>query len=153
MAEFEVAGHHYRSRKMNARTQLHLLRGLGPLFGPMVQLALTDPADASQAARQLAFMVPFFDTFASMKKEEVDTLVDLCLAVTQRGEGGNGAGPAAWQEMRVGGRDMYDDIGVQELMTICWHVIQENLGGFFAIGAASPSSATDTTSRPATSPG
>ena len=33
MAEFEVAGNKYKSRKMDAFKQLHVARRIGPLFG------------------------------------------------------------------------------------------------------------------------
>jgi hypothetical protein len=136
MAEFETGGHTYRTTKMNAREQLHLLRGLGPLFGPMVQLSLVEPDNASDAARQLAFMIPFFDTFARMERKEVDELVNKCFAATRRREGGNGS--SVWGPPLFGSRDQYEDIDLTSLMTICWEVVQENLGSFFAIGRAPP---------------
>lgn len=154
MAEFETGGHTYRTDKMNAREQLHLLRGLGPLFGPMVQLALVDAGDTSAAARQLAFMVPFFEAFAKMEEHEVNVLVNKCLAVTRRREGANGTqtwGPPLFSVSA--GRDQYADIDLTSLMTICWQVIQDNLGGFFAIGSEQPGSAMATIQTPPGSPG
>lgn len=154
MAEFEVGGRHYRTSKMNAREQLHLLRGLGPLFGPMVQMALIDPSEQSVATRQLAFMVPFFEAFAEMKQQDVDVLLNKCLSVTRRSEGSNGAtnwGPPLWNA--AAGREQYDDIDLSSLMTICWNVIQENLGGFFAIGSATPDNSIATQAGPVASIG
>ena len=144
MAEFETGGFVYRTDKMPAREQLHLLRGLGPLLGPMVQMALAQTAssDANPVERQLAFMVPFFEAFAHMGKEEVDNLVNKCFTVTHRREGTNGAnvwGPSLWSS--VGGRDQYDNIDLNSLMMICWTVIQENLGGFFDMGVGAPTPA------------
>jgi hypothetical protein len=140
MAEFETGGFTYRCGKMSAREQLHLLRGLGPLLGPMVQMALTQSVgEATPVERQLAFMVPFFEAFAHMSEEEVNTLVNKCFAVTHRREGTNGSniwGPP----LRTPGasQDQYSDIDLNALMTICWTVIQENLGGFFAIAPNAP---------------
>ncbi|WP_368733775.1 phage tail assembly chaperone, partial [Citrobacter koseri] len=39
MAEFEVDGQTYRSGRMNARTQFHVLRRMAPLLGPLQSLA------------------------------------------------------------------------------------------------------------------
>jgi hypothetical protein len=153
MAEFDTGGHHYRTTKMPAREQLHLLRGLGPIFGPMVQLALVDRGDMDGAARQLAFMVPFFEAFAQMEEADVNRLLNKCLSVTRRREGANGTttyGPPLWNASAA--REQYDDMDLGSLMTVCWEVIQENLGGFFAIGS-NPSITNTLAEAPAASPG
>jgi len=140
MAEFEAGGHVYRTDKMNARDQLHLLRGLGPLLGPMVQMALIN-AEGTSDARRIAVMGPFFESFAKMEENEVNLLVNKCFAVAHRREGTNGAntwGPPLWNA--ASGRDQYNDYDLMTLVTICWHVIQDNLGGFFAIGQGLPTS-------------
>lgn len=139
MAEFETGGNTYKTEKMSARDQLHLLRGLGPLFAPMAQIALS--GTSSDAIGRLSFMVPFFEAFSKMEQKDVDTLVNRCFAVTRRRVATNGAAqwsPPLWS----GARDQYEDLDLGSLMTICWEVIQENLGGFFAIGTAPESDIT-----------
>lgn len=154
MAEFETGGHSYRTRKMSARDQLHLLRGLGPLFGPMVQMALTSgEGGMDQTTRTMLFLTPFFEAFAKMEQHEVDTLVNKCLSVTMRRIGENGSssyGPPLFN--MSAGREQFDDIDIGSLMTICWEVIQENLGGFFATGS-NPLIGAGATPLPAASPG
>jgi hypothetical protein len=142
MAEFETGGFLYRTTKMPARDQLHLLRGLGPLLGPMVQMALSQSnTDVNPVERQLAFMVPFFEAFAEMDESAVNTLVNKCFAVTNRREGTNGANIWGPPLRALGaGQDQYSDIDLNSLMTICWTVIQENLGGFFDMGAGTGTS-------------
>lgn len=138
MAEFETGGNYYRTEKMNARDQLHLLRGLGPLFGPMARVAMLD-ATPEDGARRIALMIPFFEAFSKMEQKDVDALVNRCFMVTRRRiSGGNGTsqyGPPLFG----GQRDQYEDLSLGDLMTICWEVVQENLGGFFA--TASPQAA------------
>jgi hypothetical protein len=153
--EFETGGHTYRVDKMNAREQLHLMRGLGPLFGPMVQLAMVPggPAGMDVASRQLGFMLPFFDAFADMEEDKVNILVNKCLSVTRRREGSNGSttwSPPMWNA--AAGREQYTDLTLADLMAVCWNVIQENLGGFFDIGSVASTSDTGTTPTE-TSPG
>jgi hypothetical protein len=133
MAEFETGGNTYRTDKMSARNQLHLLRGLGPLFAPMARVALLE-VEASEAVRRIQFMIPFFEAFSAMSEKDVNELVNKCLAVTRRRVGG-GNGTSQWgPPMFTGTREQYEDIDLGSLMTICWEVVQENLGGFFAIG-------------------
>jgi hypothetical protein len=135
MAEFDTGGHHYRTEKMSARDQLHLLRGLGPLFAPMARAAMLE-VSGDEATRRLDMMIPFFEAFSRMEEKDVNVLVSKCLAVVRRRvTGGNGAsqyGPP----MFTGQRDQYEDLSLGDLMTICWEVVQENLGGFFATASA-----------------
>src|SRR4051812_15311870 len=139
MAEFETGGFAYRTSKMSAREQLHLLRGLGPLFAPMAQMALLDGSGISAAERQLMFMTPFFDAFAKMEQGDVDVLVNRCLANTRRRIGENGSTQYSPPLFNVqAGREQFDDLDLSSMMTICWEVIQENLGGFFAIAPGLP---------------
>jgi hypothetical protein len=70
-----------------------------------------------------------------MEESAVNTLVNKCFAVTHRREGTNGSniwGPPL--RTPGSGQDQYSDIDLNALMTICWTVIQENLGGFFDMG-------------------
>src|SRR4051794_11832532 len=154
MAEFEIGGVSYRTSKMSARDQLHLLRGLGPLFGPMVQMAMTTSEGGMDAVtRQMLFLTPFFEAFAKMEQVDVDTLVNRCLAVTRRRIGENGSqsyGPPLFNMQA--GREQFDDIDISGLMKICWEVIQENLGGFFVTGS-NPLIGTGPAQPPAESPG
>lgn len=133
MAEFDTGGNHYRTDKMNARDQLHLLRGLGPLFAPMARAALLE-VSGDEATRRVDLMIPFFEAFSKMEEKDVNVLVNKCFAVVRRRvSGGNGTsqyGPP----MFTGQRDQYEDLSLGDLMTICWEVVQENLGGFFATG-------------------
>src|SRR3954453_23214544 len=107
MAEFEIGGFSYRTNKMSVRDQLHLLRGLGPLFGPMVQMAMTSGEGGMDAVtRQMLFLTPFFEAFAKMEQVDVDTLVNRCLAVTRRRVGENGSqssGPPVFTTRAGGG--------------------------------------------------
>ena len=82
-----------------------------------------------------------------MEQKDVDALVNRCFSVTRRRvAGGNGTsqyGPP----MFTGQRDQYEDLSIGDLMTICWEVIQENLGGFFAT-ASRPAAETTPLSPP-----
>jgi hypothetical protein len=150
MAEFESGGYRYRTDKMNARDQLHLLRSLGPLFAPMARAAIMETS-SDEATRRLDMMIPFFEAFSKMEKREVDGLVDRCFSVTRRAVGSNGTttyGPPLF----TGSRDQYEDLGLGDLMTVCWEVVQENLGGFFATGQGLGMAATQPSPVPGVTP-
>jgi hypothetical protein len=134
MAEFDSGGHHYRTDKMNARDQLHLLRGLGPLFGPMARAAMFE-VSADEVARRMSLMIQFFEAFAKMEEKDVNTLVNRCMSVTRRRESGGNGTSLYGAPLFNGSRDQYEDLGIGDLMTVCWEVVQENLGGFFAIAS------------------
>jgi hypothetical protein len=148
MAEFETGGFVYRTTKMNAREQMHLLRAIAPLSGAIVAILVEnsnlDPG-APEATRNIAMMIPLFQAFAKMDEKETDLLVNKCFAYAQRREGANGSsvwGPPLFSSMAS--RDQYNDIDLGSLFTICWNVVQDNLGGFFGIGAVSPISSIPT---------
>jgi hypothetical protein len=141
MAEFESGGFHYRTDKMNARDQLHLLRALGPLFAPMARAAIMETT-ADEATRRLDMMIPFFEAFSKMEKREVDGLVDRCFGVVRRRVAGGNGNSQYGPPLFTGSRDQYEDLGLGDLMTVCWEVVQENLGGFFATGQGLGTAAT-----------
>ena len=143
MAEFESGGHWYRTGKLNARAQLHLLRNLGPLLGSMMEMAVAqvDPIQANGQERMRIAGVMFLQAFGRMSHTELDELVNQCLAVTQRREGANGQG--LWQPVWVAGREQYEDMDMGTLVTITRTVIQENLGGFLGGSGVLPDAAPD----------
>ena len=146
MAEFRVGEHTYRSRKLNARQQLHVVRRLGPVLGPMIQLALMPSSeDPDEMERQMAIAIPFLDAVAKMPEEDVNYVINVCMSVTQRMQGGNGSGPTTWAEVWnvAAQREMFEDIDMGTLLQITWNVVQDNLGGFSAI-RQTPSVARDT---------
>ena len=141
MREFEAGDHTYRTDKLNVRDQLHLLRRLGPLVGPLIRLLLAEPEGdpADNAARQIALIGPFLDAFSQMPEGDVNYIVNQCLSVTKRRVGMNGS--ETWSNCLVGGRDQFNDIDLPSLMQIAREVIQDNLGGFF-VTAAPPQTTT-----------
>ena len=152
MAEFKVGEHTYRSRKMNARQQLHVVRRLGPVLGPMIQLAMMPRSeDPEEMERQMAIAIPFLDAIAKMPEEDVNYVINVCMSVTQRMQGGNGAGATSWADTWSvsAQREMFDDIDMGTLLQITWNVVQDNLGGFSPIRQA-PSVAQNT--NPTTTP-
>jgi hypothetical protein len=123
------------------------MRALGPLFPAMARVAMLEMT-ADESLRRLDMLAAFMDAFSKMDRDKVDGLVTQCFQNCGRVIGGNGAGPVQtlklWQ-----GRDLFEDMDVATLIQICWEVIQENLGGFFAT-VRGPETSTLPSSAPAT---
>lgn len=125
MAEFEVAGQTYRSGKMNARTQWHVLRRAAPIVGPIQSLASGAPSGEAFAIMAKAI--------ASLSDEEADYILDECLAVVERQQG-----PTAWAKIKMssGPGLMFDDIDMMAMLAIASHVMRDNYAAVFQGGLA-----------------
>jgi hypothetical protein len=140
MQEFTIGEHRYRSRKMNARQQFHCVRRLGPLFGQLLNMApalagLT-PGTLGDVEANKNFEMAlegFTAALARIPDADCDYVIDRCMEVTQRLQGGNGSGQATWADIwnaRLN-RMMFEDIELSEMFSITGEVLRDNLGGFF----------------------
>jgi hypothetical protein len=137
VADFTIGEHRYRSGRLDLFRQVHVVRRLAPVMGPLVrfaELTTVEPsADPNETLeRQMEIVVPFFEAFAKMPDEDVNYVLSTCLAVVSRLQGGNGQGPQLWTDVwnTAARRLMFDDIDLPVAMQICWNVIQDNLAGF-----------------------
>lgn len=126
MTEFEVGGQTYRSGKMNARTQFHVLRRAAPIVGPIQSLA-------SGAASGEAFAV-LANAISTLSDEASDYILDQCLAVVERKQG-----DTAWAKIKIsqGQALMFDDIDMMAMLGIASHVMRDNYSALFQGGLAS----------------
>jgi hypothetical protein len=154
MAEFRIGDHQYRTRgKMNARAQFHVARRLAPLvsqlatLGPLLQAA-TEGGDG--LAVEL-FARPLTDALVKMTDTDCDYVLDHCLGLVQRLQGGNGSGQQVWSDIwnARASRMQFEDIELPEMLQIAVEVLQESIGGFFA---TSPVAAMATRAATADSP-
>jgi hypothetical protein len=158
MLEFTVGEHRYRSRKMNARQQFHCVRRLGPLFGQLLNIgpaiANLTPGTMGDADANKAFeeaLGAYTTALAKVPDQDCDYVIDRCMEVTQRLQGGNGSGQPVWSDVwnsRLN-RMMFEDIELGEMFTIAGEVLKDNLQGFFNIMPV-PSDQTLSASEPTT---
>lgn len=131
MAEFEVAGTAYKSRKMDAFQQFHIARKLTPAVAPfMHSLAplLAISSGAVQPADMVDALMPLMQAIAAMPTEDCDFVIHSCLAVVDRQQpGGLGWAPLFNREAK---RMMFDDIDMPQMMAITARVIQDNVASF-----------------------
>lgn len=127
MTSLESGGHVYvLNTKMDAFTQLHLARKLGPAI-PIVQ-GLTDPANASKEKSLLTILM-----LSQIADIDTEYVIKKCLAVVSRQQEGGKLARIQSQD----GSLMFDDITMTTMLELTVAVIEENLGDFFRTALAS----------------
>lgn len=131
MAEFEVGGVKYRSRKMDARRQFHVARKLTPAVAPLMHSLgplLSISAGSASPDGIVDALMPLAEAIAAMPADDCDFILDECLSVVEREQsGGTGWAPIFVRDAK---RMMFDDIQMPQMLAIATRVIQENVGSF-----------------------
>lgn len=124
--EFEVNGVMYRATRLNAMTQLQLMRRLSPVI-PMIMGV--DQAD------NVAVVTKATEFLSALSDDDMEYIVKTCLKSCERKDGGRGH-PSWNRVMLDDGSNMYEDaMTMTDLITICGQVISFNLSDLFK-GAA-----------------
>lgn len=135
MNTLDIGGVVYQIGKMNALNQLHVGRRLLPAL-----VAVGIRAEDLQKKGDISmvdFMEPAVKLMGTMRDEDVNYVLFRCLAVVQRKQGDRFA------PITAGERMMFEDIDMPTMVRLVGAVLQENLGGFFALlpgGKLSPES-------------
>lgn len=114
---FEVGGHQYRVRIMDARLQFHVARKLAGVMAPMIG-GETGPREVLEA-------------FANMPDDAADYVLDACLSAVERQD----KATQAWAAVAApGGQIMFEDLhtNLAAQMQLVWPVVQENVAGFLS---------------------
>lgn len=119
----------YQIGRLDAKKQFHVGRRLMP-----VQTALAAAAAAAAKAREAsveawlaAFMGPVGKVVATMPEEDVNYILDTCLAVVKRQQG------ERFAPVQTNGMLMFTDIDMQTMLKLTIEVVKENLGSFFGM--------------------
>lgn len=126
MADIEVLGATYRVGKMNALTQLHIGRRLLPAL-VAVGVRAEDLGKAGSPAGLADLMEPAVKLMGSMTDEDVNYVLFKSLACVTRRQG------ERFAQIVVGERMVFEDIDMPSMIRLTGAVLQENLGGFFAL--------------------
>ena len=137
MTEINVGGINYRIGKLPAMQQLHVTRRIGPVLATMGVSVLSaiesGKMQDSEDSRMLDLMATAMDVVAHMTNDDVEYVVNTCLAVTQRQQG------ERWAPVMNGQRMMFQDVDMRTMVQLTVGVLQENLGGFFQGAGANES--------------
>ncbi len=117
--EKDIEGVLYRTGKLDARAQFHVMRRVAPLF-----------AKLSGGVKELTpenLVQTVASGLSEMPEQDVDYILNKCLSVVSRKDS------TAWARVTdSNGRLMYDDISMAAIMNLALAVIQENLSSFFS---------------------
>ncbi|MCX5495368.1 hypothetical protein OSH11_11670 [Kaistia dalseonensis] len=132
MAEFEVAGVQYNSRKMDAFQQFHVARKLAPAVAPFMKaigpMLVASQAAETQPAALVESLLPLMQAISDMPADDCDFIVQSCLSVVSRKQAGGGGWAPVWnKDAKV---FMFDDIDMTAMLAIAAQVIRENVGSF-----------------------
>ena len=114
--EFTIGEHTYRAGRLDARTQFHVVRRLGPVLADLTT------ASTGNVIANIAVAV------GKLKDEDADYVIDKSLRVVTRAQD-NGRGWAAVSNP-TGGL-MFDDIDMPVMLQLVWKVLEEYLVPFF----------------------
>ena len=151
--DYEIAGERYQSSKLNAFTQLHVLRKLGPVLakiGPAFMMIATQPrlvmnADGSVATNDdgsprtvepnilddIGAIGPALEALSEMSEADCEYVLQRCLAVTRRFQLGAWAPVFNEQAKRL----MFEDMDLPTMLQIARQVLGDSLAGFSRGGA------------------
>jgi hypothetical protein len=132
--EFTIKGNVYRTGKLDAFTQLHIVRRLTPCIGKLAALAGgsvklkygDDGKVVDIDGDPDAVLTPLANAITAMSDEDVEYVFNACIEVTERKQAGG-----AWAALRVKGTTMFDGLTLPVLMQIAYYVVRENLTDFF----------------------
>lgn len=138
MAEFIVSGKKYSTRRMNAFTQFHVARKLGPAVVPFMTAAKPLIAKYLEAKNSglgeedhfdsVAALAPMLEVLSGLPTEDVDFVLESCLSVVSRLQDGDGGWADVWHKNAK--QLMFQDIDMPTMVMISGHVIKENLADF-----------------------
>jgi hypothetical protein len=134
VAEFEIDGVEYISTKMDAKTQVKLLKRLAPLLPAIRSVAVlmaSSDAGEGQSNQDEAFK-KLVDGLHEISDDDLDFVIDETLSLVKVKEKGGWA--PVWS--RAAGRAMNEDaFGIEIMFPCIARVIQAEFGRFFPTSA------------------
>jgi hypothetical protein len=130
-SEFEVAHEAYRSVRMNVFDQQTVASKLGGVL-----LLMGNGEEAKEKPTPEAFVRAFCALSADMRKQDSDLVMGLCLAGVTRKQ----PGEVGWAKvMATPGVLAFEDINLNEMLLIVWHVLKQHRIPDFFTEPRSPS--------------
>lgn len=120
--EFTIGAHTYRAGKLDAVSQLHIVRRLAPILTTLRSVAAEG---VGEAALQRAV-----EALGEISDEAVEYIIAKCLAKVQRERAGGTGWTAIWNSSAR--RPQFDDLGGFEVLSITSKVVMNELGPFFS---------------------
>ena len=138
MAEFKIHGVSYKTQRLEVRKSAHVLRRLGPILPYLTMILKAEKdgmpmLDAALALTDARIGAPLMSALGKLTDADQDYILDACLATTVRHSADPDKQNGVWADVWVAqGGMMFDDIGLFEMGTIAWHVLQDTFRPFFS---------------------
>ena len=120
--EFELGAHTYRAGKLDAVSQLHIVRRLAPILTTLRSVAAEG---VGETALQQAV-----EALGEISDEAVEYIIQRCLSKVQRKRQGDTGWTAIWSASAR--RPQFEDLGGFEILSITSKVVMNELGPFFS---------------------
>ncbi|GHV49930.1 hypothetical protein FACS1894216_01190 [Synergistales bacterium] len=118
--EYDEGVVNYRAGILDAFSQLYVTKRLVPMLKGFAEIAASEAGEIS-----LSSLDKFLDAVSGLKDEDLRYVISTCLSVVSKQDG------KTWVRLTaVNGALMFEDMGVVEMLTLCYHVIKANLAGF-----------------------
>lgn len=120
---FDIEGRGYSVKKIDARTQFHIIRRLAPVLSE-----LAPALKGSGNSDGLDMLPPIAGALAKLSDADADyCLFGLLQAVSRKQDNDLGYGAVS-----VGTSIMYDDITMPIMLQLAWKALSHNMSSFFA---------------------
>jgi hypothetical protein len=137
--DIELGGHTYRAGTIDARTQFHIVRRLGPVLSELVPAV-----KANESGDGLSALPALAGALAKISDVDADyVLFGLLKVVSRRLDSAGGWGPVC-----AGTTLMYDDITMPLMLQLAWQSFQQNCGSFFTSLPSASTAAVPVVSAP-----
>lgn len=125
MQELDIEGKKYRTGKLDAFKQFHLVRKLLPLFSGLGESFANMPA-VTEGDAFWKSLGPIAQAVSEMSTEDSEWILKTCLGAVTMFNGHNYTPITTAQ-----GQLMFDDMEMNVMLQLAFAVIQDNLGSFF----------------------
>lgn len=126
MQDVEIDGRQYRTGKLDAFKQFHLVRKLMPLFSGLGETYAGMSPEAASEGGFWKSLAPIAQAISEMSTEDSEWILKTCLSAV-RVHNGRDYIPITTAQ----GALMFDDMEMTTMVQLAFTVIQDNLGNFF----------------------
>ena len=118
--EYESGTTHYRAGVLDAFSQLYVAKRLVPILKGFTEISTREINTLD-----LHSLDKFIDAVSGLKDEDLRFVISTCLSVASKQD------VKTWIRLTASnGALMFEDMGLVEMLTICFHVVKANLAGF-----------------------
>ena len=122
--EFTHEGQNYKAGKLDVFTQFHVTRRLGTFLPELAGAVGKIGSDEGN----MAILEPLARVAAAMEDEDVEYVLNACMAVVSRQQSGGAWAPVLAAPKAL----MFPDIDMAVMLVIVWHVLRHSLARFFS---------------------